>query len=212
MFAKNRDYKLELEAKEEEIEALKHEHGMTIAAMGRSHDTTLLAHLANINELEDKYNVLENLHESHGDLKKRELELDDQRNDFDAAENRLATEQAEFEAYKRRAEKDLETQQEEVTNRLAKAQSKLDDTKETNYKDGHSDGYEEGYKIAIDHLNSASNRTHSLLTLHALTPTQQIVVDGEKEDSESSKILADAFAKHLTKTVDKLLEDDDDQE
>src|SRR5216117_1077090 len=161
MFAKNRDYKAELEAKEEEIAELRHVHHLDIARIQREHDTNLLSHKAKINELEDKYGVLQDLQETHAGLKKRELDLAEHTRQQDDREAILDIREQGIEDRRELAQENLKTQEANIANRESNISIKENQCFLDGKTVGRAVGYGEGFEAATELHLKASDRTHS---------------------------------------------------
>lgn len=217
MFAKNdevKDLKQELKEKDEEIEQLEHNHKIDLARQTRIHVSDKQDDWNTIAELRDRVTVLENLHETVQENKETELELDNRAKQLEARDAELDLKEEGIQNRGDIVREDIDKRKNHLTIR----ETDLTKQEAAAYKSQHDSGYTEGYQKGFDratelHLKT-SERANRLLSINALGHTQPSTItftdDGKEKPSESNKILADAFAKHLSKTIDKVLDDSED--
>lgn len=101
--------------------------------------------------------------------------------------------------------------QREAEDRRNSAKNELSDAKSVSRKAGRDEGYAEGYKAGREANDTREKET--ILNLTELVKLQslsgavspRLVTSTTTEESSAQKSLADAFAKHLTTTIDKAM-------
>jgi hypothetical protein len=214
MFAKNVDYKEKFEAQEEQIKELKHQHVIEEAELRRTHEVAQLEYGATIEKLDARLRARPST-ESHDE---REKGLDAKELSLDKREALLAEKEkaydARVEVYGEVSAKIREHAERLREEALQAAEAAVNDKDSAQYKAGHADGHAQAFADYKDMSRAEHERTAKLLHLSVLANNQApVVVNGkDNEPTEASKLLADAFAKHLGSTVDNLFADNADDE
>lgn len=196
--ADNEDYKLELRRESrKEIQAYKDK----------------------IAEMQSETNNLKTMQFKAAELFERDLELNkrdviqDNREELQdqRSEHLDNVEEKRNEDYEYHHKLANEYQNEAKTAREA-AKSELRDAKSETRQAGYNDGYAKGFESGITRIATSANEarteaneTAKLLAL-VTTSNRTIVADSDTDKQDpASKALAEAFAKHLTSTIDKLM-------
>jgi chromosome segregation ATPase len=87
---------------------------------------------------------------------------------------------------------------------------------EHGYATGHAAGIKQGLEARIGELGHVVEQFADLARMGQMVGALHgpVVVNGDKPvlENDASKALADAFAKHLTKTIDRVMDNDEDEE
>lgn len=172
-----------------------------------------------IAELDSTNIALLKLKVAKDELYLQSLELEKREADLSAKEELHEQSVDNFVKIKEAHESDMEAHHDKInelqeyalTDRRA-ARNELGDAKNESRKAGYDEGYSDGLKDGINRVATQSNEarieandTAKLLALVASARTPLASTDGGTEQTPAAAALADAFAKHLTGTIDKLM-------
>lgn len=171
-----------------------------------------------ISELRGKIVGYEKFKDTAQGLFTRELELDQRDAEQDAREDRITLREEHFEGTKEAHKADMEDHhrkindlQNDVKAYREAAKAEFNDAKSASRKAGYDEGYATGLKAghaATVNLVSEQRESYTrVLNLSTLASAAgKYIVTGDKKQDDASKVIAEAFAKHLTGTIDKALD------
>lgn len=225
-----KDWRQKCEEMQEEIRELEHQQTLRIAQIKREDERTnseLADLIAKKNAELDNFrrlqftdaDLVERRHvltEEEDKLNHREKLLDEREKHL---ESRYNAKETSLNALAAIRIDEYVTKISRLDDRMVRLDNQESDLAESARNKGYNDGFTAGLTLAETNHAAALKSKDELLNLHVVgslaQKPQTFVVSTDKDamgsQSDASKALADAFAKHLTKTVDKALSDDKDK-
>jgi hypothetical protein len=225
-----------------ELEQLRQDYNIDLEEarleLRRQNLKTIAAKNDEIATLEGKLAGHEALKESAKEQFERQLELDRRDDEQNARADRLAVHEQHFANIKEAHETDMKRHHDEINQltedmkaRKASAHKEAEElvrsakqellnakseTRDSGYSNGYAAGLETGYGALVELVSNQRKSYTELLSLSTLagavrTPNAPITGDKQKPD-EASKVLANAFAKHLTGTIERVMDTKGDEE
>lgn len=206
MFFNKDDNKQKVADLEDELDQLKHDHMLVQRRKDRYWEKRQIELVESASTDAMKIEELESIIEDHDNITAREREVKSREKAVEDRAERLET-----------AEEGLETRREWWAGELDRRGKRLDirekalekaesDKDNAGYKRGYAEGKTEGFEHGVSIYDCDNKRFHDSLRFQAATGAF-----GKLEASDdASKTLGDAFARHLTGTIERVMDSEDD--
>lgn len=205
LLSKNRDLRDQVRDLEEAIDELEHKHKLELSELRRQHVYKMASKSEEFASLEVENRVLQARLEEQEEVIKDRFELNNRELELDQREERIELQEKHHLALRADEQKLLDIQHQQLTRARVEFEEEKKRAHDKVYDLGTAEGFHNGFIEGIDVMMKLQDKHVDFAKLQALVSTQLAHKDG-KEQTEASKELADSFAKHLTGTIEKLLD------